>query len=198
MYATPDEVSMALGALTNADYYRLFSIAKVVMRGSGYQQSADLVSDAFSTSLLAAHGQGGRRWKTEVPFMAYLVMTIRGIASDAQRDAYNRVFKGGYFSPEDPDPEIVTSDPWSPSAQSPDEQESERQKKEEEDLAILEQVRQYFEDDAQVKWVIKGIEEGMPKRVVCKLSGMSEKDYEAALKRWNRHLNKVVPQRRKV
>jgi hypothetical protein len=201
MYATPDQLLTALNDLSDADWIRLHGAAGAVFRGTEFGSPRDLLAHTISTAYLAACGESGRRWKPAVPLMAYLVMTIRGIASDDRRGISNRPFFARGFSSDEPDLEGRPGEILSAATPSPEDRwddEQQEQLERQQDAASLEQVLSHFKDAPQVQWVIRGIAEGVPARKIQELSGMTQTEYQNAHKRWVRGLAQLFPARRKA
>jgi DNA-directed RNA polymerase specialized sigma24 family protein len=178
-YATVSDVRDALQALTDADHCRLLSAARQWIAGTSFASAQDLVYDVLATAFEAAHDGPGRRWRTDVKFMAYLWMTMKGVASDSRRSARRWV-----RCLRQPD----LADSLQPAARVP-----EQILVQEEESRHMENVWNYFRDDKQVCWVITGIREGLPARSIQQQSGMSSTEYDSAHRRWRRGLEKLAP-----
>jgi DNA-directed RNA polymerase specialized sigma24 family protein len=192
MYPTAHEVRLAIECLTPADYIRLRMAARIYLGGSAYAEPRELVVDALATAYMAAAGAGGRRWKRGVDFMAYLVMTIRGLASDSRRSADRRWTSRGSWEPAPPDSAALAM-------RSPEQErlaDEERGGHEEQNDANLELVMNHFKNDPEVCWIIKGIMDGIPASRIQKQSGMTSTQYDSAQRRWRRGLDRLFPGRR--
>jgi DNA-directed RNA polymerase specialized sigma24 family protein len=176
-YATLSDVRVAVGGLTDADYGRLLSAARYWIAGTSFVSAQDLLHDVLAAAFEAANDGPGRRWRTDVTFMAYLWMTAKGVASDSRRSArrwlrcIRRPELADSLQPAPPGPEQILV------------QEDERRQ--------LQRVRDHFKDDAQVGWIIRGILEELPARTIMEKSGMSSTDYESAHRRWRRGLERL-------
>jgi hypothetical protein len=105
--ATPEDVQRAWDALGANDHTRLHEVAKLLLRGTSYKDAGALVMEAFCSAWLAAatvaarREQQGRAWPPEVPFMAYMIMTIRGLASDSRGSWHARMLVSAGNEPYD-------------------------------------------------------------------------------------------------
>ena len=79
-FASTEELSSALTALSTADLLRVKQIARLRCVGLSSVTWEDLINEAVTRSLA-----GTRRWPRAVPFVAFLVQTIRSIASEEWR-----------------------------------------------------------------------------------------------------------------
>jgi DNA-directed RNA polymerase specialized sigma24 family protein len=192
--ALPGEVLEAIRGLGDADYIRLRHCARAVLRGTAFSSAEDLLVHVLGTAYLAAHQRGGegRRWTRDVNFMAYLVMTLRGVASDSRRSARRRREIGSGHGPDLANSLQFAAPP------------PEQALLEEEDCQFaarrsvaLDQVAAHFKDDEQVRWVIHGIKDGRPARQIQKESGMTKIQYDSAQRRWRRGLDDLFPGRKR-
>lgn len=192
MYASAQEVLQAIRGLSAEELLRLLKTAQIYLGGTPFTSARDLVFEVYGVAFRAACGDGGRRWRTDVQFMAYLCNTIHGVARDARRKAIRRretplcveADLTGPLQCASPDPEQTLT------------MQEERQLQEQLDSENLAKVHDHFADDEQVRWVIKGIMEGVPAREIQKLSGMTDTQYETAHRRWRRRLTGLFPGRR--
>jgi DNA-directed RNA polymerase specialized sigma24 family protein len=195
MYATLQDVQLALSLLTAADYGSLLKIARAYKGGSAYQHDPwDLVCEACHTALRAAGGQGGRRWPRNVPFMAYLANTIRGTASDARGAARRHATQSILLTSAAGDEASDVLESLGLGTAS-----TEDTCLEEEELrlvraweeAVRAKVLAHFAADEDVLRVIRGIEEGLSARKIQAEAGMSKTRYESAHRRWRRGLDRL-------
>lgn len=76
-HASTDEVARALVALSSANKARLRFAAQLRSVGLTAVSWEDLVSEATARAL-----SGARRWPKDVPFVAFMIQTVRSIASE--------------------------------------------------------------------------------------------------------------------
>jgi hypothetical protein len=181
-YSTPDEVEAAAGQLGVADHLRLRRVARIAMHGTGLTDPAELIVEAVTTAYLAASKQGGRRWPKGVPFMAYLVMTIRGIASDARR-SFRWQALGENLDSEDDEGRTIDL-LCAPSAEDTWADEQERSE-------LAASVQAHFKDDPQILAIIEGLLQGMTAPEIRQQRGMTGTEYDSARRRMRRNLHKL-------
>jgi len=80
-FATVEEVRVAIEELSLEDLGRLRRTAAVLLQGSGYIAPEELLNETVQRAMEGASGMDGRRWPKRVPFMAFLVMTMKSIAN---------------------------------------------------------------------------------------------------------------------
>ncbi len=198
--AAADEVAQAIQALTDADYVRLIKAARIKLGDTVYAGAEDLVNEAVVTPYRAALGEGGRRWPKDVSFVAFLIMTIRGIASDSRRSATQRRTLSAQMLTKEGQGERDVFDALyltAPSVEEQlldDEQEQEREARNQKDLTTVDE---FFRNDDEIQWIMIGVQERMSPKDIQEMSGMSKTQYESAQRRWRRGLEKLFPGRRK-
>lgn len=197
--ATQDDVRAAVEALSKVDVYRIHKAARYCLPGTEYQDPQELVNEAIMRTMNAAVGGKGRHWPKNVPFIAYMIRTIQGIANDSLESAgqkkTDRVealatetvgIEQVLASAEYQHPDVLTQ-----AVGLEDEQEREARAK-----AIVGKIDAHFSQDEQVAWIILGHKENLPAAQICELSGMTRIGYETARKRFRRGLNKLFPEKR--
>jgi DNA-directed RNA polymerase specialized sigma24 family protein len=80
-YASIDEVIAALDALTPEELLRLRQLAKLRSATLVVMGWEDLLNEAIKRAL-----EGARAWPKTVPFMAFMVQTMRSVASEERRE----------------------------------------------------------------------------------------------------------------
>jgi hypothetical protein len=183
-YATPDDVIRALRALTVADYLRMWRCAYYHLRGCNpYHDPDDLRSAAIDSvcnaaqTIAAGEKQHGRAWRTDVPFMAHVLQTIRGLASDSRRAAEHRVMvrDGQDHEARDPDdPQALLL----------------RAERDQQAQATLEHLKK----DAELREILEGLAEGKTHVEIQKTSSMTKTTYESARRRLLRRLETMREQ----
>jgi DNA-directed RNA polymerase specialized sigma24 family protein len=79
-FASSLEVAQALTDMSTADLLRLKQSAKLRSFGLTAVDWEDLISEAISRTLA-----GSRRWPRSIPFVAFLMQTVRSVASEEWR-----------------------------------------------------------------------------------------------------------------
>lgn len=197
--ATPDEIRAAIEELSSEDLLRLKKTAKLFLFGTEYQNPFELINEAITRTLSAAHGDQGRKWKTSVPFIAFMIMSVKGIANDSLEslpqtktvplesmatealsveDALGAIGHRS-LSVEELALEIEESDGRQVNAK-----------------RDADAVEEYFAADADISWIIMGYKDGLAAREIRELAGMSATQYDTAKRRFRRGLEKLFPNRR--
>jgi DNA-directed RNA polymerase specialized sigma24 family protein len=175
-------VEEQIEALTQADHLRFCSVARLEMRGTSYTTPEELVLLAVQDPWLAARGEGGRRWPPHVPFPAYVIMTIRGMCLDSRRQlkraaAGKVIWEGGDHEEPDVAAQVERGD---------------------QARIDLEALLTHFENDSDVRWLIRAERDGLSPAEVKDGSGMTETDYNTARRRLRRGIQKLLPERVEV
>jgi hypothetical protein len=199
--ATAEEVQRAIRELGRADYLRLLKTARVKMGGSVFTDPAELVDQALLTPYKAASGEGGRRWKKSVNFVAFVMKTIQGLASDSRNAAERRLTVSNLMPGQEGEPDHDLFDKPGLATVSAEEQvitEVDAQLNEAAERARdahLVKVKEHFRNDAEVGWIMRGIEEDKSAQEIQSLSGMSATRYATARRRWRRGLETLAKER---
>lgn len=170
--ASIEELSLALNGLTAADAARVKQIAVLRAAGTGWDWQ-DLFNEAVVRCL-----SGSRKWPLSVPFVAFLVQTMRSIAYEERNEA--KLF-------------ISSSelDEGSSSTQSSledrlvEEVTPERRLRAQQSLALVEAL---FDGDAQGLAVLLASAEANSPEVICEELGLSKTQYASTLRRIRRKL----------
>lgn len=197
--ATPDEIRAAIEGLSSEDFLRLKKTAKLCLFGTEYQNPLELINEAITRTLSVAHGGKGRKWKTSVPFIAFMIMSVKGIANDSLESLQQTrtvplesmatqaltvedalgIIGHRNSSVEELALEIEDSD--------------ERQTNAKRDADAVEE---HFAADAEISWIIMGYKDGLAAKDIRELAGMSATQYATAKTRFRRGLEKLFPNRR--
>lgn len=164
-------IELELARLSSSDQLRLKRIAQLRALGIPALQWDDLLQEAI-TRLLS----GARRCPNDVPIMACLIQTIRGIASDA-REHEARMVEADGFRDEDGSP-MVESIPSS----SPDPESNAVTRH------ALETIEGMFADDPDAISVLFALAHGWTPEETVGKRGMTLKRYQSAQKRIRRKL----------
>jgi hypothetical protein len=182
-YATRDDVERAVESLSSADESRLAQYARYKIRGLGRRAMGrtdkDLRGEAIkSTWIGAVEGDEGRRWKKNtVPFVQHLIGAMRSIASHWKL-AYDEdeAYLDSEVAVETDEGEVLGPVENAPSGAPSQER----------DLIAKETlnfVYRMFHDDDEAALVIEGIKEGWSGPEIVGQLGLSQKQYDAAIKR---------------
>lgn len=182
LIATREDLEKAIAGLSPADERRLEKYAQYKIRGLGRrargQTYEDLLHDAMVSIYEGAESaDSGRHWrKDEVPFVAFVVGTMRSIASHWFEAHEDDEYTEADLRIESEDGNLVSPLDLAPSG-APD-QEREAGAKEE-----LGAILKLFSDDDDAVLIIEGWREGMTGPEIVKDLGMPPERYEAGVKR---------------
>ena len=165
--ATIEDIREAIDALSEVDIYRLEKAAKICLTGTEYQNSQEIINEAIVRTLNAANGGEGRVWPINVPFMAYMIQTVKGLANDSRESSDQKMTEYiESMATESANSEDILgrfdhahSDALSQSIEH--EQTLERYKTAKEDA---DKIDAYFSRDSEVTWIIMGLKDGLRRR----------------------------------
>jgi DNA-directed RNA polymerase specialized sigma24 family protein len=168
---TSVDVARAIHALTAADLVRLKALARLWTRGLPEVLSwSDVLHEAIARAL-----DGSRKWPPGVPILAFLSSIMRSICDDQWR----RVRRESRLLARDDDREAGDGEAQ---ATAPD---PERALAAAQALAAVNEL--FCGDPAALK-VIAGLADGLMPAEICRLYGMSERDYDTTRRRMRRAL----------
>lgn len=195
---TIDDVRQAYEALTNDELFRLHKLARIFLAGTEYADPQELLNETLVRTLRAANGEKGRHWPKSVPFMAFLVQTMQGLADDSLNSSYVKQTQEmealatealtaeealGAKGHAHPDVVRLAVE----AGERADDQDRAKQ-----DTARIDA---YFAGDDEVGWLVMGHKDGLKAAEIRELSGMSQTQYETARRRFRRGLEKLFPGR---
>ncbi len=202
--ATLDEFGEAVRKLTAGELRRLARHGDQLVFGTRYANGVELLCETIVRALVGASGSPrerlkGRVWRQGVNVLAFLMMTMKGLASDSRGSLLVRVER---------QMEALTGDDGEESGAlrlaglchaSVEDELVERQESE----AHLRQVdadarliEQHFKDDAEVRAILEGEKAGWPAERVRAAHGMTKLAYDTARTRMRRGVDKLMPGRR--
>ena len=195
---TIDDVRQAYEALSNDELYRLLKLARTFLVGTEYSDPQELVNETLVRTLRAANGERGRHWPKTVPFMAFMVQTMQGLADDSLNSWYVRRTQ----EMEELATEVLTADEaiGAHGHAHPDVvtvaieagEASEQCERAAQDAARIDE---HFAGDDEVGWLVMGHKDGLKAAEIRELSGMTQTQYETARRRFRRGLEKLFPGR---
>lgn len=197
--ATTDDIRQAIEGLSKTDFFRLRKAAVICLYGTEYKDPSEILNEVIVRTMNAANGGKGRRWPKAVPFMAYLIQTMKGLADDSRESSiqtkteYIEAMVTEGTNAEDAPGllEHCHSDVVSQAIELGEIQE--RVDCAKVDAAIIDA---YFDGDSEVSWIIMGHKDGQSAAEIRELAEMSQTQYETARKRFRRGLEKLFPGRR--
>lgn len=198
--ATLDDVRDAIIGLPEADAMKIDMAASSFAWGSEFEPQ-DLINEAISRTLSGVENEDGRHWLKNTPFVAFIIMTMKSIANGSRSSEHRRktINLEAITLPGSTVEEVLGAlschgpDPMS---QSIDEEEDESEARmAEEAIAALEE---YFAEDEGVFFIILGLKEEKSAKDIQEISGMNQKEYEAARRRFRRGVADLFPEKRPV
>lgn len=197
--ATSEDVHQAIEVLTQEDRYRLRKAAIICLAGTEYQDPTELVHEAILRTMNAANGGKGRHWPKTVPFMAYMIQTIKGLANDSRESLPQRQtdYIEGMAVEGATAEEVLGRMGHCQSdvlIQAVECEESLHTRNRAQSDATL--IDAGFEKDSEVMMIIMGLKDGLTPADIRELGEMSKTQYETARKRFRRGLEKLFPGRR--
>lgn len=195
---TIEEVRQAFESLTNDELYRLLKLARIFLVGTEYVDPQELLNETIVRTLRAANGEKGRHWPKSVPFMAFLVQTMQGLANDSLNSSYIKQTREmeslatealtaeealGAFGHTHPDVVALAIEVG---------EQVDKQDRARTDAARIDA---YFSGDDEVGWLVMGHKDGLKAMEIRELSDMSQTQYETARRRFRRGLDKLFPGR---
>jgi hypothetical protein len=169
-----DEIGPAFDGLSRDDKLKLYAVEAILRRGTGFGKG-DLVREAICRAL-----EGDRNCPRDVPFMAFLVMTMKSMASHA-RGKHRRT-----VSQADP-PERSHSDVRDlPTAPSPEDAMIA--------ASVLREIHAHFENDDEATLVLMGWAEGLRGKALREAIGLDQAGLDYAIKRIRVGARKLYPE----
>ena len=172
-----EDISEAFDSLSTENRLKLHEIERVARRGTDLSQG-DLLHEALSAAIM-----GDRRCPRNVPFMAFIVQTMRSIASHHREERLREPAYGGasqesqgaraVFSGAVPDPEQILI-----------ERESEN---------TVAAIHDCFDGDEQAQMVVLGWSEGYRGKELRDFVGVDQAALDYATKRIRRAMTKRYP-----
>lgn len=200
-FATSDDIRSAIESLSSPELLRLKNAAALCLFGTEYQNPQELINEAITRTLSAAHGGKGRKWKTSVPFIAFMIMSVRGIANDSleslpqTKTVRLEAMATEALTTEDALGALGHQNPSVEELAIGIEEDDERQAGAKRDADAIDA---RFADDTEISWIIMGYKDGLAASDIRELAGMSDMQYDTAKRRFRRGLQKLFPNRGKL
>lgn len=197
-FGTVDDIRQAFEKLSDADLLRIQRAAGVCLSGTHFTCTDDLLNEVIVRALKAAQGESGRRWPLDVQFVAFVIMTMKGLAHDSRHSFTQARFE----SADSVELEGVTPDDVfaragmvhqdAPTLATAAEDERAREARASEELRRIDE---FFKGDSEVTWIIEGLRDSLSATEIREISGMDVRQYETARKRFRRGIGKLFPER---
>jgi hypothetical protein len=202
-FATADDIRRAIEALTPADAIRIRKAAGYCLYGTAYAAPDDLVNEAVQRAMSAGAGLKGRKWPKAVPFVAFMIKTIQGLADDSSKSSYQRLTASADAMAADgstADEALGAVKGWDHShgdVVSMAVSAQEAQERQEAAKLDSDAIDAHFAGDDEIGYLIMGIKDDMKPAQIREISGMTATQYDTAMRRLRRGLDKLFPGRRK-
>lgn len=199
------ELAAAIDGLTEPELLRLSRKADQLAYGTEYAEGQELMNEAVRRAMIAAagiteDGRTGRAWPKGVHIVAFLSMTMRGLASDSHKSSSQKVSRRMQALVGDDgeeNHELAELDMNHPAVDDEliarDEQET-AQRLAEADVALIEA---HFAHDEEVLAILQGEAEGWSAQETRGFFEMTKTAYDTARTRLRRGLDKLMPGRRR-
>lgn len=197
---TIDDVRQAYEALTNDELYRLLKLARAFLTGTEYSDPRELLNEALLRTLRAANGEKGRHWPKTVPFMAFLVRTMQGLADDSLNSSYikqTQEIEALATEALTAEEAIGAQGHAHPDVVALSIEAGERADDRDQAEQDVARIDTHFAGDDEVGWLVMGHKDGLKAAEIRELSGMSQTQYETARRRFRRGLEMLFPGRSK-
>ena len=196
--ATIDEIRTAIEALTPEESARLRFAATYCLPGSEYDHFQDLINEAVMRAMSAAAGGSGRHWKIGVKFIAFMIMTVRGLSDDSRESLIQRkTMRLELMTAEGGSSEDVVGalGHFNPSVLEQAVENQERIERQERANADADAIDAYFANDDNIGWIVMGHKDDQSPAEIQQISGMSQIQYNSARRKFRRGLSKLFPSR---
>lgn len=193
-FATADEIRSAIEALTVEEFGRLRRAASAFLYGSEYKDPLELMNEAIVRTMRGAGEKTkGRHWPLHVPFVAFLIETMRSVAnasvdSRAQTETdylVDLVPQGMALH----DVEVTAL--RAPSTERVCEDEEQQAAEKARAAAVASAIEDHFADDDDVLMLVLCLREGHRPREIQDAAGMTLTQYNTARRRFSRGLAKL-------
>ena len=178
-FLSADELSGAFEALSPDDKLKLAAIEAIRRRGTGFA-AGELIHEAVCRMLT-----GERNCPRSVPFMAFMVQTMRSLASH-DREKRQRT------TPIDDatQPAVSVSDQvGAPSAPSPEDHLMNKQESE-----AVQAIHGFFDDDEEAQLVLLGWMDELRGAELRKATGLNQSQIDYAKRRIRTRMTRAYPQ----
>lgn len=174
------QIEEAISGLSNTDLLRLKRVAQLRTFGLPDMNWEDLLQEAIVRALA-----GSRAWPSGVPFLAFLVQTMRSIANEAWRNAQrsNITLESEFESAEtNSDTREFRLDDMATNDINPEREVMARD--------ALRRIEALFTKDSDATSILIGLAQGLSPQEIQSQGEMTLARYEAAQKRIRRKLSK--------
>lgn len=202
--ASEDEIRAAIEALTDDELMRLDKAGRACIPGSDFQDADEVMNEAVRRAIEGCGKKTGRHWPIErVDFVAFLIMTMRGLASDS-RDS-ELMAKTDHFAAGDDGSGSWTLDRLGHRTAGVEQRLIDDEDEAEEDARVTkrqatasadaDRIDKHFAGDQEVAWLVMCLREEKAPSKARIAAGLTQTQYETIRKRMRRGLEKLFPGR---
>ena len=191
--ATAEQIRAAIEGLTDEDFARLRRAGSAFLYGSEYTDPLELMNEAIARAMHGAGQAKGRHWPLDVPFVAFLIMTMSSIAN-ASAESLPQAFTDSLadFVPEGVAYSDFAVEPLrSTSAEGECVNEEERAAESARSSKVFADIEAFFADDEEVLMLVLCLRDGQRPREIQESAGMTMTQYNTARRRLRRGLTKL-------
>jgi len=191
--ATAEQIRTAIEGLTDEDFARLRRAGSAFLYGSEYTDPLELMNEAIARAMHGAGQAKGRHWPLNVPFVAFLIMTMSSIAN-ASTESLTQAFTDSLadFVPEGVAYSDFAIEPLrATSVEGECVNEEERAAESARSLKVFADIEAFFADDEEVLMLVLCLRDGQRPREIQESAGMTVTQYNTARRRLRRGLTKL-------
>jgi len=193
-YATSSDIQAAIEQLGLSPAHKVHRAARVLMSGSEYQDPSELLDEAVKRCMQAAVGQPGRPWPLDVPFEAYLIKSMEGLASDSRDSWYQRnrvAIEALALEGQSADDVLGELERHVPSVEDALIEVEERGQRENEAEANIARIKAHFADKPAVTNLIEGKLADLSATETREMFDMTQTEYDSAHRAYRRGLEQL-------
>ncbi len=204
-FATADEIRSAIESLTDDELLRLEKAGRACIPGSDFQAADEAMNEAVARAIDGCGKKAGRRWPIDrVDFVAFLIMTMKGLASDSRESEL--MTKVDHFdAAEDGASGSWTLDRLGPRTPGVEQQLIDAEEDIEEDARVAkrqatasadaDKIEKLFAGDQDVAWLVMCLREEKAPSKARTAAGFTLTQYETIRKRMRRGVEQLFPGR---
>lgn len=191
--ATAEQIRAAIEGLTDEDYSRLRRAGLAFLYGSEYTDPLELMNEAIARAMQGAGQEKGRHWPLDIPFVAFLMMTMSSVA-DASMESLAQTLTESLadFVPEGVVYHDFAIEPLhAASVETECVEEEERVAESARSAKVFADIEAFFADDEEVLMLVLCLRDGQRPREIQESAGMTVTQYNTARRRLRRGLTKL-------
>jgi hypothetical protein len=194
-YATPSDVQAAIEQLGLSPRHKVYRAARVLMSGSEFQNPWELLNETVKRCMQAAvDREHGRPWPLDVPFEAYLIKSMEGLASDSRDSWYQRnhvSIEAIALEGQSADDVLGELDRHVPSVESTLIELEERGQREDEAETNVARIKAHFASKPAVTQLIEGKLADLSATETREIFDMTQTEYDSAHRAYRRGLERL-------